>query len=182
MPLREQDIVRVLDISLEEAYSGTSRIVRLNGQRMEVKIPPGVRTGTRVRVRSRGNLAHGRDKSGDFYLKVEVRLHDLFDLDGDDLHCDVAVGLYEAILGGEVLIPTLGGSLKLKIPPGTQNGRVFRIKGQGMPHLHEAGAYGYLFARIQVRLPEDLTDDELDLFEALRDLRANDDSLDFTQT
>lgn len=172
MSRRGQDVVRSVEISLEEAYSGTSRIVRMNGQRMEVKIPAGVRAGTKVRVRGRTTAAPDRNPPGDIYLKVEIFPHEVFERDGDDLYCDITVDLYAAILGGEVYVPTLAGNLKLKIPPGTQNGRVFRIKGQGMPRLHETGVTGDLFARVQVRLPGDLTDEELDLFEALRELRA----------
>ncbi|MFQ5612709.1 MAG: J domain-containing protein [Anaerolineae bacterium] len=171
MSQRGRDITRSVEITLEEAYHGTTRIVRLNGQRLEVKIPAGVKTGTKIRVRSKGPSLPDVEWSGDLYLKVEIQPHDIFERDGDDLYCDLTVDLYDAILGGEVYVPTLSGNLRLRLPSVTQNGRVFRLKGQGMPRLNADQQWGNLFARVLVSLPEDLTDEELDLFERLQEFR-----------
>ena len=154
-------------MTLEEAYAGTTRILQIDGRRLEVKIPAGVKTGSRVRVRGEGRAGRAGGASGDLYLKVNVVPHDVFERAGDDLHCDVTVDLYTAVLGGNVSVPTLKGSLTLKIPPETQNGRTFRLKGQGMPPLSKKGTNGDLFVRVQVKLPHDLGEKEKALFREL---------------
>jgi DnaJ-class molecular chaperone len=120
-----------------------------------------------------GEGAHGRagGSKGDLYLVVRVLPHRLFERKGDDLHSEVSLPLATAMLGGEVRLPTLDGNLSLKIPPETQNGKVFRLAGKGMPQLGNAN-YGSLFAKIRVVLPTNLTDEERKLFEKLRSLRS----------
>ena len=171
-PRRGQDYTHPVEVTLEEAYTGTTRLLQVDSRRLEVKIPAGVRTGSRVRVRGEGGTGRAGGDQGDLYLKVDVLPHAVFERVGDDLHCDVAVDLYTAILGGSVSVPTLKGSLTLKIPPETQNGRTFRLKGQGMPALGPKGAHGDLLAKVQVKLPQDLSEKEKDLFKELARLHA----------
>jgi DnaJ-class molecular chaperone len=133
-----------------------------------VKIPPGVRDGSRVRVAGEGGV--GPAGAGDLYLVVSVRPHERFERRGDDLQTEVEVPLTDAVLGGEVQVPTLTSRVMLKIPPLTQNGRNFRLGGLGMPRLGGSGK-GDLYARVKVVIPSELSTEERELFEKLRALQ-----------
>ncbi len=141
-------------------------------KRLEVKIPLGVGEGSRVRIAGKGNPGHAGGASGDLYLVVSVKPHRRFERRGDDLYEEVAVPLTVAVLGGEVQVPTLKGKVALKIPPETQNGRAFRLAGQGMPRLGNS-AYGDLLAKVSVILPTKLSVEEKKLFERLSQLHSN---------
>jgi curved DNA-binding protein len=170
---RGQDQTHPIDITLEEAYTGTTRVVQIDGRRLEVRVPAGVKTGSRVRVRGQGRAGHAGGPSGDLYLKVNLIPHPVFERVGDDLFCDVSVDLYTAMLGGRTSVPTLKGALNLKIPSETQNGRTFRLKGQGMPSAGKEGAYGDLLVKVRVVLPRDLSEKEKALFRELARLRGS---------
>lgn len=151
------------DISLEEAFHGTSRIVEISGKRLEVQIPPGVDTGSRVRLSGRG--PDGRD----LIVVIGVHPHTVFTRRGPDLEREVPVTLREALLGGEVPVRTLKGRVLLTLPPGTQNGKTFRLTGQGMPRL-KGGDPGDLYVRIRVILPTHLSDTARDAAARFLDL------------
>jgi curved DNA-binding protein len=142
-----------------------------NGRRLEVKIPRGVRTGSRIRMAGEGATGAGGQPAGDLYLKVTVAPHPLFTRKGDDLHREVDLDLYTAVLGGEVPIDTLDGRVTLKVPPETQSGRVFRLRGKGMPKLRNPAQRGDLYVKLRVRLPEHLNENEKRLFRELAGLR-----------
>jgi DnaJ-class molecular chaperone len=199
-PRRGQDIESTIEVSLEEAYHGSTRVIQLqteesciacggtgrvgnracticNGaggkiipKRLEVKIPAGVRDGSRIRITGEGGPGRAGGNKGDLYLVAKVLPHKLFERKGDDLYTEVSVPLATVMLGGEVSLPTLNGNLSLKIPPETQNGRVFRMAGKGMPQLGNS-KYGNMFAKVKVVLPTNLTEEERKLFEKLRSLR-----------
>ena len=200
-PSRGRDIEHPVEVTLEEAFSGTNRILSLQSEeacttchgsgriqnalcsvcqgrgtvsrtkRLEVKIPAGVKTGSRVRIAGKGGEGYGSTK-GDLYLVITVKPHPLFERQGDDLYVTVDVPLTAAVLGGEVNVATLKGKLELKIPPETQNGRVFRLAGQGMPHLGKSSR-GDLKARVNVLLPTNLSPEEKELFKKLNQLRTS---------
>ena len=147
-------------------------------RRIEVTIPPGVQTGTRIRIAAKGAPGQGGGQPGDLYLVIDVLPHPRFERDGDDLRVDVDVPIADAALGGEVRVPTLKGrSLALTIPAGTQGGKVFRLAGQGMPR-HGAAAsatrFGDLHARVRLVLPDPLTEEQRRLFAQLRDTQLRD--------
>lgn len=146
------------------ACGGSGRVV--NPKRLEVKVPPGVKDGSKIRVAGQGSPGYDGVK-GDLYLVVKVLPHKVFERKGDDLHVEVPVPLVAAVLGGEVELPTLKGKLALRMPAETQNGKVFRLAGQGMPHLGDSSR-GNLFAKVKVVLPTKLTKQERQLFEQLR--------------
>ena len=165
-----------VSITLEEAFRGADRRLRMqDGRRIEVKIPPGVDNGSRV------HISADRAQGNDFYLVVSVKDHAKFRRQGKDLYVEVEAPLYDAVLGGELTVPTLTGRLALTIPKGTQNGRRFRLAGQGMPALNnfannrrsDVDHRGDLFATLKVQLPSEFTDEEIDLFRMLRDKRMN---------
>ncbi|MGD0780832.1 MAG: DnaJ C-terminal domain-containing protein [Dehalococcoidales bacterium] len=197
---RGQDLETNVEVTLEEAFSGTSRMIDLQGEqpcaacqgtgqiqnvpcsvcrgagvvaginRLEVKIPMGVTTGSRVRISGKGQPGYGGGASGDLYLNITVRPHKVFERQGDDLSIDIPVPLGVAVLGGEVQVPTPKGKLALKIPPETQNGRVFRLAGQGMPHLGKS-TKGDLMVKVNIVVPTKLTEKEKELFRQLNKLR-----------
>jgi curved DNA-binding protein len=155
-----------VEVTLEEAYRGASRLLQTeDGTRMEVNIPRGVKTGSRVRMRG------GAGGAGDIYLRIVVSPDSRFTREEHDLRVKVPVDLYTAVLGGEAQVPTLDRPVVLKIPAGTQNGRTFRLRGLGMPDLKNPDQRGDLFAEIEVNLPTSLTDEEKRHFESLRALR-----------
>lgn len=145
-------------ISLEEAYHGATRLLQLDGKRLEVKIPAGAQTGTKVRMAGAG--PNGRGQAADIILVVEVAPDGRFKREGDDLQTEVQTDLYTALVGGEVDVPTLDGKVALKIPAGTQPGQSFRLKGKGMPKLKKSSERGDLFAKVNVRIPTDLSEEE----------------------
>ena len=156
-------------VSLHEAYHGTTRMMDVNGDRKEIKIPAGVKTGTKVRASGAGPL----DQSGrgsDIYLIIEVTPDPRFELSGDDILTEKKIDLAAAVLGGEVKVETLSGNVLLKIPPGTQPGRIFRLAGRGMPDLKKKGKFSNLLVRINVQIPQDLTDAQRKFFEKWKDL------------
>jgi DnaJ-class molecular chaperone len=149
---------------------GVGRIIR--PKRIEVKIPPGVKDGSRVRIAGKGAPGYSGGTAGDLFLVVSVNPDRRFMRVGDDLQVDIQVPLLDAILGSEVHVPTMGGKkLALKIPPETQNGKVFRLKGQGMPRLG-SNARGDLLAKVDIVLPTKLSDKEKELFRELKAIRT----------
>jgi len=152
-------------ISFMEAYQGTSRRLEADGRPLEVKIPAGATTGTKVRMSNAIQLPGGQ--KADLYLVIEVAPDPRFERQGDDLHTEVQVDLYTAVLGGEVTVPTPAGDVKLTIPAGTQPEQVFRLNGRGMPRLKDPSTHGDLFARARVRIPKKLTEHEQKLFQEL---------------
>ncbi len=194
--LRGQDLEYGVDVSLEEAYRGTKRLLDtqveencpscegegcpkcgrsgkvIRPQRLEVKVPPGVRDGSRVRIAGKGGPGYRGGASGDLYLLISVRPDNRFQRMGDDIRVGVPVHLADAILGSEIEVPAPGGrKLALKIPPETQNGKVFRLAGQGMPRLG-GNTKGDLFVEVNVVLPTKLSKREKELFQELKAIRV----------
>jgi DnaJ-class molecular chaperone len=169
---RGADVEGTVDLALEEVLRGTTRTVNLEGEggaarQIEVRIPPGVAEGTRVRAAGEGAGASG--SRGDLFLRVRVLPHPRFERAGADLKTTVTVPLTTAVLGGETMVPTLDGPIGIKIPPGSRAARVFRLRGHGLPRL-EGGGRGDLLATLGVDLPEELTPRERELFEELKRL------------
>ena len=201
---RGQDLESPVEVTLEEAYQGTSRTINLQSgelcsackgsgyiqnlpcsecrgsgvspkiKRLEVKIPAGVQNGSRVRIAGKGQPGYHGGPSGNLYLKISVRSHSTFERHGDNLHVSVPVLLATAMLGGEVQVPTPKGKLALKVPAETQNGRVFRLTGQGMPHLGKS-TRGDLLAKVNVVLPTKLSEEEREFFKRLGEKGGNED-------
>ena len=171
-PLRGEDVEVDTPITLEEAYNGATRAIELQGpngtRRVEVRIPPGVREGARIRAAGQGGEGEAGGERGDLFLRVHVLPHPAFVREGDDLRVRVPVPLDVALLGGEVRVPTLRGrDVILKVPPNTQNGTRLRLRGQGMPRLRGQG-YGDLYAEVDVRLPVPLNEAQRRVAEQMR--------------
>ncbi|MFN8632599.1 MAG: J domain-containing protein [Chloroflexota bacterium] len=176
-PTKGEDYDHPVSLTLEEVFTGATRLIQIspvNGapQTIEVKVPAGVSDGQRVRIAGKGGPGVNGGPPGDLYLVVSVRPHPRFTREGDDLRVSVDVPLYTAMLGGEVLVPTLRGSrLALRIGPETENGQRIRLAGQGLPKGGDAR--GDLYAEVKVVTPKSLTDRERQLFEELAALRAS---------
>jgi molecular chaperone DnaJ len=196
---RGGDVEGEVEVSLEEAYAGTRRTVEFqqaglcgtchgsgrqgkavcptcggSGQvpethRVEVKIPAGVRDGSRVRAAGEGGAGAGGGTRGDLYLRVHVAPHPVFERRDDDLHMELPIAVWEAALGAEVEVPTLRGKVSMKIPPETSSGRTFRLPGYGVPHVK--GGRGDQYVRVRIAVPQALSPRERALFEELRSLR-----------
>ena len=171
-PRRGRDVEYEVDLTLEEAYHGTDRLLEIDGHRIKAIIPPGVRTGSRVRLSGQGEPGHNSGPAGDLYLLVHILPNETFEREGDDLHIDVPVDIFTAVAGGETRIPTLDRPLILKIPPRTNARRSFRLRGKGMPHLGDPKTHGDLFALVRLVLPEPLTDKEVNSIRELASSRS----------
>jgi len=171
-PRRGRDLEVPVEITLEEAFQGTSRTLEVGDRRIEARIPPGVRTGSRVRLSGQGSPGIGGGPPGDLYLIIEVAPHPQFEREGDDLEIEVPVDVFTAAAGGRVRVPTLDGSVMLKIPPRTQADRRFRLRGKGMPRLGQPRERGDLYARVKLVLPEPLSDAELETLRTLAQART----------
>ena len=175
--IRGRSYEQPVEITLEEASRGTTRVLRLNDEsgssrRLEVKIPPGVKTGSRVRIAGEGGPGIGGGPKGDLFLVIAELPHEHFQRKGADLHTEVTVPLVDAMLGGEVAVPTLSGKRTvLKVPPETQNGKVFRLANKGAARLN-GKANGHLYVKVRVELPQQLSPDERKLFADLKELRT----------
>jgi DnaJ-class molecular chaperone len=166
-----RDIEHGVELTLEEAYHGATRRISIkqggHARSVDVRIPPGVKDGSRVRAAGEGEAGANGGISGDLYLRVSVKPHPVFDRRGTDLHTKVPVPVTTAVLGGEAQVPTITGSIRLKIPETTQSGQVFRLKGHGMPVIGKPDERGDLFATVEVQLPRSLTKDQRQHYEAL---------------
>ncbi|MDY6908996.1 MAG: DnaJ C-terminal domain-containing protein [Thermodesulfobacteriota bacterium] len=170
----------VLSVSLEEAFRGTTKAITLQVPRttpdgrvvtetrtLEVKVPPGILPGQKIRLPGQGSEGVGGGKRGDLYLKIQVEPHPVYRLEGRNLVMDLPVSPWEAALGAEVHLQTLSGPVTLKIPAGTQSGQKLRLRGKGMPNPR--GTAGDLYAVVKIVVPKRLSKKERELFEALRE-------------
>jgi curved DNA-binding protein len=159
--LRGQDIEHELDVTLQEAFYGTTRSLQWeDGRTIEAKIPRGVKTGSKVRLSGQGQPGYGGGKDGDLFLKINVLPDSRFERKGDNLYTDVPVDLFTALLGGKAEVRGIDKTVKLSIPPETANGKQFRLSGMGMPNLRKPDERGDLYATAQIKLPQDLSEEE----------------------
>jgi curved DNA-binding protein len=169
-----QDIEHAVELTLEEAYHGATRRVSIkeggHARSVDVRIPVGVKDGSRVRAAGEGAAGANGGSAGDLYLRVQLKPHPVFERNGSDLQTKVGVPVTTAVLGGEAQVPTVTGSVRLKIPEGTQNGQVFRLKGHGMPQVGKPDDRGDLYASVEVQLPRALSKEQRQHYEALQKL------------
>jgi DnaJ-class molecular chaperone len=169
---RPATVEQPVEVTLDEAFRGATRILLVEGdhgeqKRLEVRIPPGVDNGSRVRIAGEGR-ADFSGQRGDLYLVVSVRPHRRFERKGDDLYTELEVPLTTPVLGGEVEVQGLDKKVALRLPAGTQNGQTFRLAGLGMPKLTDPKRRGDLFAKVKARLPSEMDERARRLFEELR--------------
>ena len=169
-----QDVEHPFELDLEEAIRGSVQRLQLrhdgHARTVEVRIPPGVTDGSRVRVPGEGGRGAGNGASGDLYLRVQLKPHPVFDVKGRDVYTRARVPIPTAVLGGEVDVVTPEAkTLRLKLPAGTQSGQKFRLRGHGLPNVGKPDERGDLYANVDVEIPKSLSEEERKHYEALRD-------------
>lgn len=164
---RKKNITATATISLQEAYEGTSRTVRVGGEKMKVKIPAGISDGQKLKLKGKGSATAAGGPRGDLFLKIHIDMPDAYERKGDNLYYTHPVDLYTAVLGGETTVSTIGGKAKLKIPAGTSGGSLFKLKGLGMPEFRNSGKKGDLYVRMQIDVPKNLSEEEKNQFKKL---------------
>jgi len=169
--MKGQDLRLDIDITLEEAFAGTSRQFEVDGERLKIQLKPGSYDGQQIRIKGKGGKGRNQGQRGDIYGFVHVQKHTHFRVEGNDLHCDVPVEYYTAALGGKATIRTLKGLIKIDISKGTESGKILRLKNMGMPVYNEQGKFGDLYAKVFLVIPKNLTQKEIDLLKQLEDLR-----------
>ncbi len=161
------DFESIVQISLEEAYKGTTRQIHVNDETLQIKIKPGVKEGQILRLKEKGGNGTGGGPNGDVFLKIQIGIHPYFTRKEDDIYCDLPVELYTAVLGGKTLIQSLKGTIQFDVKKETENGKVFRLKNMGMPKFGKENEYGDLYAKVNIIIPKNLTEKEIELFEKL---------------
>ena len=169
-----EDVEHPFELDLEDAIRGSVQRLQLrhdgHARTVEVRIPAGVTEGSRVRVAGEGGRGGGSGPSGDLYLRVQLKPHPVFEVKGRDVYTRARVPVPTAVLGGEVDVVTPESkTLRLKLPPGTQSGQRFRLRGHGLPNVGKPEERGDLYANVEVEIPKTLSDDEKSHYEALRD-------------
>jgi curved DNA-binding protein len=172
--IRGQDVEHQFELDLEDALRGSVQRLTLrtdgSARTVEVRIPSGVTEGSRVRVPGEGGPGLGTGPKGDLYLRIALRPHPVFTVQGRDVSTQVRVPVTTAVLGGEVQVPTITGAVRLKIPETTQNGQVFRLKGHGMPGVGKSDERGDLYATVEIQLPRSLAAEQRRHWEGLAKL------------
>ena len=167
-----RDIESEAELTLEEAYHGAMRRISItlggHARSIDVRIPAGVKDGSRVRAAGEGEAGTSGGASGDLFLRVRIKPHPVFERKGDDLYTKVSLPVTVAVLGGEAQVPTITGSVRLKVPETTQPGQIFRLKGHGMPIVGKPDVKGDLYATADVQLPRSLTKDQRHAWEQLK--------------
>jgi curved DNA-binding protein len=162
-----QDYQTDMEITLEEAYHGTHRLIQLEDEKLRIATKPGVHDEQQLRIKGKGGKG-AKDNHGDLYVRVHVTTHPRYSRKGDDLHTTHTIDLFTAVLGGYTIVDTMSGQVKVKIDPGTQNGKTIRIKSKGMPIYGKPNQFGDMYVQLLVHIPEQLTDRQRELFEQLK--------------
>ena len=172
---RGEDQSMTMELSIEEAYKGTTRKIDISvpgrpSRRLEIKIPPNVRENSKIRMSGEGLSGKNGGSSGDLYLIVKLKTHPFYKIENDDINSDVLVSPSDVVLGTEIEIPTLDGPVKMVIPPGTQNDKVLRLRGKGLPRQKAEGR-GDHFVKIKINIPTVITEEEKKLYNELSKLQ-----------
>ena len=171
--IRGQDLEAQMEITLEEAYKGATRVFELNGQSIKLKIKPGIPEGHTLRLTGKGSPGADGGQAGDLLITIKILKDSVFERKGDDLYADLNVDLFTAVLGGKTQFKTMKGSVKIDIPKGTQNGKTMRLQKMGMPVYGKENSFGDLYLKVNIQIPDKLTAKETKLFEELKKLKGN---------
>lgn len=172
MGFKGQDYSAELTLTTEEAYRGVQKTITVTGKNLRITIKPGVEDGQTIRLKGNGGPGANGGENGDLYITLRIAPDPRFTRQGSDLYVDTPVPVYLAALGGETLVHYPGGQVKIKLKAGTQNGTLLRLKGKGFPVYNQADQHGDLFVKVNLQLPENLTDQEKELFRQLAQLRG----------
>jgi curved DNA-binding protein len=159
-----------LEITLQEAYEGTHRIIQVDNEKLRITTKPGAFSDQLLKVKNKGAAARGNGERGDLYVKIKVKPDVEFTRKQNDLYLTQSIDLFAAVLGGEILLKTFNGQVKTKLEMGTQNAKTIRLKGKGMPIYDKANQFGDLYVTLQVKIPENMSPEQKMKFEELRDI------------
>ena len=165
---RGEDYQTEMEITLEEAYKGTSRIVQLENEKLRITTKPGSYNEQLLNIKGKGSKGSSNEYNGNLMVTIKVKPDSLFVRKGDNLYFNQKIDLYTAVLGGEVLVDTMSGQVKIKILAGSQNGKSIRLKGKGMPVYGKPNDFGDLYIQLEITIPTELTDKQKELFETLK--------------
>ncbi len=169
--LKGEDLAAEMSITLEDAFKGSEKIFDLDGQSIKLKIKPGITEGQSLKLTGKGSAGYNGGAAGDLLLKIHV-LHDpLFERKGDDLYTDLRVNLYTAVLGGKSALRTFKGTINVNVPKESQNGKILRLQGLGMPKYGKTNQFGDLYAKLNIEIPTALSESETKLFNELSEMR-----------
>lgn len=169
--IKGEDFATETTLSLDEAYQGTARLIQLHRQKIKVTIKPGVSNNQKLRIPGKGGNGLSGGPNGDLYLNVKIAPHQKFERNGNNLYADLPVELYTAVLGGKTQIKSLKGNVTINLQKGTQNGKELRLKGLGMPVYGKKNEFGNMFVKVGIVLPEQLSEDELEMFRKLAEMQ-----------
>lgn len=169
---RGEDFHADFEITLEDAYHGTTKLVEIGGRKVKLKVKPGISEGKSLRLPGTGSAGRFGGEDGDVYLKIRIAPHPLYERRGNDLHRELPVDFLTAVTGSKLEVATLKGPVKVTIPARTDHGKVLRLKGMGMPVYDEPGEFGDLYLKVVLSLPKDLSDEEVKVLEGLAQSRA----------
>lgn len=169
--LKGQDYTAEMHIPLRQAYADSVHTLNVNGKKIRITIPAGIKDGQVIKLAGKGGPGMQGGPNGDLYITIFVNLHERFERKGNDVYMNQSVDLYTALLGGASVIETFGGKIKVKIKEGTQNGTVLRLKNKGFPVYRKPGTFGDLYVKINIKLPENLSKEEKELVKKLSEIK-----------
>lgn len=167
MKYRGEDYTSELHLELVDAYTTHKQTISVNGQKIRITVPAGIENGQTIKISGHGSPGINGGPNGDLYITFSIANHSLFKRSGDNLYANIDLDLYTAVLGGEMIIDTLSGKVKLKVKPETQNGSKVKLKGKGFPVYKNEGQFGDLLLTFSIRIPTNLTDQQKELFTQL---------------
>ncbi len=167
-----RDLEAALEISFESAYHGGVQVIDVNGEKIRLTLKPGIHNEQKIKIKGKGGAVRNGAERGDLYITFHVPEHPQYKVEGEDLHQNIAVDLYTAVLGGKAAINTPSGKLNLTIPEGTQNNKTLRLKGKGMPVYGQSGIFGDMIVSVKIELPTKLSEEEKKLFQQLKNLQT----------
>lgn len=168
--MKGQDYNASYEIELKDAFTGLDSVVNVNGKKLRIKLQPGIKDGQKLRLKGKGAPGANGGPAGDLYLEVKIKSDAKCERKGDDLYKDVTVQPYTAVLGGKIEVPLLQGAISMNLPAGSNNGKVLRLKGKGMPVYGHEDRKGDLYLTIRIAVPDHLSNEEKALYEKLREL------------
>lgn len=166
-----QDLHAALELQLRDVLESHKRTLEINGKKIRLTIKAGVEDGQTIKIKNHGTEGINGGPNGDLYITFKINSDPEYKREGSDLHKKVKIDLYKAILGGEIIVSTLSGKVKLKVPAGTENGTKVKLKGKGFPVYNKEGVFGDLYLEYFIEIPKNLTAAEIKLFEQLAKLR-----------
>lgn len=172
-PQNGEDYEMDVELTLEEAFNGTARLLTINNEKMEIKFKPGVKTDQVMKITGKGYPGKNNGKNGDLLIKIKILEHSKYERDNDDIKMEATVDAMTLILGGEAKVYTISGQIKIIIPPESQNGKILKLKGLGMPLYSDNSKRGDLYLKLIAKLPSKLTEREKELFEEIKEINKN---------